>query len=326
MNRIARMALPLALLVHPLICSSPGTRAADEEPITLRAPDGPVWSLSISPDGRTLASCGGYGNGVFLWDITAGKQLATLNDHTERVWRVSISPDGKLLASCSEDGTIILWDLDKRKQLSVIKPASGEVYSKLSFSPDSKGLVSGSSTDSALDYWDVRSGKLQRHFAGHPDETACMTFNDEGNRLAVGCIKGQIAVWNTKTGELNMTLPGHSRAVQAVAFLEDKKELLSVGSDRRLCRWNLDTGKHTETKLDFPNDIRCAAFSHDRKLLAIGDHQHLVTLWDVATGKKLKTFDGNLDPINPVAFSKDGSLLAAGSNKLIKLWKLPAKK
>jgi WD40 repeat protein len=152
MNCRARMAFVLALLVNPLICSSHGTRAAEEEPTILRAPDGPVYSISISPDGRTLASCGGYGNGILLWDLKTGKQVATLNDHTDQVWRARISPDGKLLASCSEDGTIILWDLHKRKQSSIIKPASRQVYSELAFSPDGKGLVSGSSTDEVLDY------------------------------------------------------------------------------------------------------------------------------------------------------------------------------
>ncbi len=70
-----------------------------------------VWSVTFSPDGKTLAS-GSWDNATILWDVATHQLLgARLIGHTEYVNSVSFSPDGKTLASGSDDDTIILWDV-----------------------------------------------------------------------------------------------------------------------------------------------------------------------------------------------------------------------
>jgi WD40 repeat protein len=72
------------------------------------SPNGAV--LAFSPDVKTLAS-GGDVNAIILWDVTTGKQQATLEGHADVVSSVAFSPDGKMLASGSWDKTVILWDV-----------------------------------------------------------------------------------------------------------------------------------------------------------------------------------------------------------------------
>ena len=70
-----------------------------------------VYSVSFSPDGKTLAS-GSGDNTIKLWDVTTGKEIHTLQGHSSSVWSVSFSPDGKTLASGSDDQTVILWNVN----------------------------------------------------------------------------------------------------------------------------------------------------------------------------------------------------------------------
>ncbi|HEY2253478.1 MAG TPA: WD40 repeat domain-containing protein, partial [Planctomycetaceae bacterium] len=70
-----------------------------------------VLAIAFSPDGKLLASVGmkvddkdlspdetGRAD-VKLWDTETGKELATLNGHTDHIYGVAFSPDGKLLAT-----------------------------------------------------------------------------------------------------------------------------------------------------------------------------------------------------------------------------------
>ena len=69
--------------------------------------------LSFSPDGTILAS---GGHGIKLWDVATRTKIATLEGHASTVFSVSFSPDGTILASGSNDGTVLLWDMEKLTQ------------------------------------------------------------------------------------------------------------------------------------------------------------------------------------------------------------------
>ncbi len=74
-----------------------------------------VWSVCISPDGRTLAT-GSIDGTARLWDLS-GNQIAEFTGHQGRVTSVCISPDGRTLATGSSDGTARLWRVESLDEL-----------------------------------------------------------------------------------------------------------------------------------------------------------------------------------------------------------------
>jgi len=72
-----------------------------------------VSSLAFTSDGRTLAISYDVGRDIHLWEVVTGRQRGTLRGHQGAVLALALSPDGRLLASGSEDGTILIQDLEE---------------------------------------------------------------------------------------------------------------------------------------------------------------------------------------------------------------------
>ncbi|KAB8333481.1 WD40 repeat domain-containing protein [Scytonema tolypothrichoides VB-61278] len=114
----------------------------------------PVISVSVSQDGKTLASASADGI-IKLWDIFTGEEKTTDMGHNDPVSSVAFSPDGKTLASASWDKTIKLWDVATGKEKTTLMGHSDAVIS-VAFSPDGKTLASASS-DNTVILWDFNS-------------------------------------------------------------------------------------------------------------------------------------------------------------------------
>lgn len=136
-----------------------------------------INKISLSPDSRTLAGGGKDGN-VYLWDLTdIGSGATTLinadnisveGDETDEetqepiervttavnVNSVKFSNDGKYLAYGTEDGKIILWDLEKDEQKQPTLSGFRAKVTDIEFSPDNR-LLLGTSTNRQVRVWDL---------------------------------------------------------------------------------------------------------------------------------------------------------------------------
>jgi hypothetical protein len=79
---------------------------------TIEAHRGWVRALAVSPDGKTLASCGND-HLVKLWSIADGKLIRELAGHACHVYNVAFHPGGKHLVSADLKGVVKVWDLAK---------------------------------------------------------------------------------------------------------------------------------------------------------------------------------------------------------------------
>ena len=78
----------------------------------LTGPTSYVYSVTFSPDGKTLAA--GVTDGtVWLWNLAVPAHpslMATINGPNGHVYSVAFSPSGGMVAAGSADGTVRLWD------------------------------------------------------------------------------------------------------------------------------------------------------------------------------------------------------------------------
>jgi RNA polymerase sigma factor (sigma-70 family) len=190
--------------------------------------------VTFSRDGKLLASS--TNNNLKLWEMPTGRELATLQGHTDRVNPGSkFSPDGTLLATGSYDTTVRVWDVARRQERFVLRGHTACVPC-LSFSPDGKRLASAS-WDKTVKIWDLTTGTERMTLPGHTAEVASVVFAPDGSFLVSGSFDKTVKIWDAATGQELTTLTGHSNMVWRVAISPDGKTLASASADRTVKLW-----------------------------------------------------------------------------------------
>ena len=184
-----------------------------------------VTSVSISPDGRTLAA-GSLDKVVRLWDTTTGQFLAKLGDgdsaaagqhtsgHGDSVYSVAFSPDGQTLASGSLDNSIMLWDVSQARQ-------SGG------------GSSSGGSSSPAM----------VTKFTGHTDFVLSVAFSVDGSLLMSGSKDRTVQFWEPRAGSgsvdsSKLSLNGHENSVISIGHSSVNKTFVTGSGDRQARIWS----------------------------------------------------------------------------------------
>ena len=86
---------PFYLVLSLCLYGNPGLYAQADQDLILSfdGHKGPVFSLAIHPDGKTIAT-GGEDMLIHLWDPLSGEIKKTLEGHTKPVKYLSYSKDG----------------------------------------------------------------------------------------------------------------------------------------------------------------------------------------------------------------------------------------
>jgi len=275
-----------------------------------------VWSVTLSPDGRRLAS--GNGN-IKLWDVERQRQIGTLNGHSDVVNSVTFSPDGRTLASGSSDNTIKLWDVERQRQIGTLTGHS-DVVNSVTFSPDGRTLASGSDDDT-IKLWNVQNQREIATLTGHSASVSSVAFSPNGRTLASGSYDNTIKLWDVQNRQEIATLTGHSHIIWSVTFSPNGRTLASGSWDKTIKLWNVQNQQEISTLTGHSQIVYSVVFSPDGGILASGSGDRTIKLWDVQNQQEISTLTGHLSSIHSVAFSPNNQMLASASwDNTIKLW------
>jgi WD40 repeat protein len=241
----------------------------------------------------------------------------------ERAATLSYSPDGKAMAWGCNDGALKVAAGREKANLADRRPTS------VAFSPEGKTLASthqdGTVRARDLGMKGEIPGRLGKEWIlqQHPSRVFSVTYSGDGKTLAWGCDDGSLRVWDAAAGKETGNFK--ERRVSVVRLSPDGKVLAASGDWGESVKL-LDpaTGKELAVLKAERDLVTCLAFNPDGKTLASGGNKGAI-LWDVATGQKLADLPGN-HGVSSLAFSPDGKTLASGgSDKLIRLWDVPAR-
>jgi RNA polymerase sigma factor (sigma-70 family) len=277
-------------------------------------PGNGMSALTISPDGKVLASAGTLpgpaGQGLYLWDVETGKLRFRDTLKANQINHLLFTLNGKTLVLEDYSNIIRLWNVEQRKVTHELKGHTGNI-STLAVSPDGKTLASGSWKDPHVRLWDIASGTEKRHFAACDSDVLGVAFSPDGKTLAAVGNGAPLTFFDPNTGKrLRKAESGGSHALY---YAPDGKTLFGVSGFYVLIL-DAESGKHLR-RIHAPRHfMNRLAFSPNGKILAtfLGG-SHTFDLWDVASGKLLNPIPGHRNYITALAFSADGRQVFSAS-------------
>ncbi len=293
----------------------------------LTGPDGLVWNLTPTADGKALAAFA-LDRTVRVWDLATGRERVVLGEAAGPGVPVALTADGGTAAVLVKGVGLTLWDVAAGKERLVLEGRVHTVLLAAAFAPDGKALAVAL-PDRTVKVWEAVSGPERCTLKGHTDAVRCLAFSPDGKLLATGGQDRTVRVWEAATGRERLTLQRHAGVVLGLTWSPDGKLLATGGDDRTVRLWDAATGEERACLKGHSGAVWGVAFSPDGKRLAtavqVGSRAGVVKLWDVATGAERACYPGEPGAPWAVAFTPDGRTLAIGcqdARPVVRLWDL----
>jgi WD40 repeat protein len=298
---------------------------------------GAAYAVAISPDGRTVASCGAD-TSIVLLDAANGDELRTLTGHTDQVGQVLFSPDGKRLASLSNDGTLRLWNVatgEEELLFSHDEPVFYMAYSPggrwIAYSTyvfDADASLYESSTVWLVDVQNEQNREIMalegnvlfNSFAFDPGSDTLLFSAYNGENSA----EQQIEVWLWDI-ERNRAISSDSRAGNPIDVFvtptgRPYMALNDIANPNDLLLWDVEENYIQHTLTGYQSGTYHVVLNLDGTIIGAASYDGTVRLWELESGDELALFD-HAGQAYGVTFSDDGRLVATSDDQgNVALW------
>lgn len=208
-----------------------------------------VWSMDLTPDGKTLVT-GGNDKCVKFWKFAVKQEevpgssatVSTLKlTHTqtlevpEDVLCVRVSSDAKYLAVSLLNNNVQVVYLDLLKLYLTLYGHKLPVLS-IDISSDSK-LIITSSADKNIKIWGMDFGDCHRSLFGHQDSIMCVRFLPESHSFFSCGKDGMVKYWDGDKFQCIQKLSAHQSEVWTLAVSGDGTFVVSTAHDHLIRVW-----------------------------------------------------------------------------------------
>ncbi len=239
--------------------------------------------IAFSPDGKSLAACGGapsdFGE-IQLWDVATHALQRSIKASNDSFYGVSFSADQQRVAVGCADKLVRVFTISDGKEIMKCDNHLDWVFGT-AFSQDGTQLATVS-RDKAAKLINISTGQLIDDINKPRDALICLTKHPTRDIVATGGTEGKIRMFKM--------LPRGGRLAEG----DDKEESF------------IREFEH------MASPIQCIAFSPDGAMVACGGLSGEVRVFKTDDGKRISTLKVKSGPTYALAFQPSSTILTTG--------------
>lgn len=274
-----------------------------------------VWSHS-----HTLgdSESGGHGKDSLL-------EKKCFEGHELGVVSAKVHKDGKVLAASSLDSHIRVYNFSTGQLDKVLDAGPIESWS-IAFHPTEHLLATGG-FEGKVNIWDCESAQVKSSLAVDNGTFALsVQYAPSGNKLAVGCHSGSVAIFDTGEKEHGKVLHRYDdlkKPVRSVGYDKTGSLLLVACDDRNINMYDPRKATPVAALTSHTGWVLSVATSPDDKHFASSSTDKTVKVWDIGMRKFVHSFENHSDQVWDIAYASDGHhLVSVGEDSGMNLYEV----
>ena len=264
---------------------------------------GNISAVTFGANGEYVVS--GGENGIRVWGVEDGKQMATME--ARKVRCIAVSKDGGWIAT-GNSKKVVVWDAKTYEKSFTVLKESGHTTG-VDFSPDSTRLVTASFNGRSATVWDIATRKPVVGPLRHEKAVRTAKFSLQGDRIATATLDS-VRVYDSSDGRLLLDITVKVTPLYNNGLLWSKAHLF-VLSDDKVKQIDAATGSAVSEWL--------VPGGGERKRIALATYgdfiahsiRRTVTFWDASTHTQLGLIKHPEDILS-IALSSDDQFIAIG--------------
>ncbi len=318
----AAKVAPTAQAQEALRAALPRTRTA------AALPHEGLEDVALSATGAAVT--GGTDTLARVWDLGAGRRIATLRGHRtglygeamRGVMGVAVAEDAGVAVTAGVDGTARVWNARSGEQLHVMRGHRGPILD-VALSPDGRVLATAGE-DGTVRAWDRDTGVQRYVERTRGSALTDVRFSPDGRLLATAFIDTGFGSTGVTVREATTGRPIARPATGQVFQLEfspDSRRLATVGVGSSARVWDARTGERLAEVPGHGRTASALAFSPDGGIVASGGENGSVKLFEAEGGRVVQTLQGHRGSVSDISFDADGRLIAtAATDETAQVW------
>lgn len=183
------------------------------------AGNGHIRQIIFTQDGELVIT-----NLLNAFDLSGKLKFQLKNESPANA--IALSQDNKMLASAHANGSVLLWNIKRKKVVQTLSAHPREA-SEVAFIPFVEELATAS-LEGVAKTWNLKDMIEVRTF-NHQSDILSLAVSPQGRILAIGTQDGKVTLWDVRTGEnLGSFIHWPNIAVDVLVFSPNGDTLISA--------------------------------------------------------------------------------------------------